>query len=200
MNKMYFNRTMMKNAPQQHQEEYYSVGARMKETTPGGVKQHTNILIHRCSPSTATTDDIGGAGAVGASEAAIHSSKSSLSRTGWSCEDVLSTSSQSPSEPSLAQTHAKPLNNPPLQWTTEELRLVSRMREGMMKSCRRKRSKKPKDAPRRPLRYVSPQLVVLWLSFISHSTSVPLTTLLLVLTYLHTAPTTSSSEKSERGF
>lgn len=41
--------------------------------------------------------------------------------------------------------------NPPLEWTIEELRLVSIFRQGMM-SWRKKRSKKPKDAPKRPLR------------------------------------------------
>jgi len=77
------------------------------------------------------------------------SSKPSVS-TG-ACHDV-SPLPQSPLDPSLMpQTHAK-RRNPLLTWTNEELSLVSQMRQGMMSTSRRKRSKKPKDAPKRPLR------------------------------------------------
>jgi hypothetical protein len=67
------------------------------------------------------------------------------------CHDV-SPLPQSPLDPSLVpQMHAK-RRNPLLTWTSEELSLVSQMRQGMMSTSRRKRSKKPKDAPKRPLR------------------------------------------------
>lgn len=114
---------------------------------------------YRCSPSTNTTDaEDSGVGAVmNASDAALHSSKTS--RAG-SCDDVesASLSSQSQFQSSVAQRSGKP-RNPPLQWSTDELRLVSQMRQGMMNTSRRKRSKKPKDAPKRPLRWVRGSII-----------------------------------------
>lgn len=56
-----------------------------------------------------------------------------------------------PSSTAQAALAKKP-SNPPLLWTADELRLVSRFRLGMMNTYRRKRPKKHKDAPKRPLR------------------------------------------------
>lgn len=75
------------------------------------------------------------------------SSTSSISRDNVS--PLLPTPQLDPS--SAAQKPAK-RRNPLLTWTSEELHLVSLMRQGMMNTSRRKRSKKPKDAPKRPLR------------------------------------------------
>jgi hypothetical protein len=59
---------------------------------------------------------------------------------------------QSPLDPSSMAQYPANRRNPSLTWTIEELHLVSQMRQGMMNTSRRKRSKKPKDAPKRPLR------------------------------------------------
>ena len=70
-----------------------------------------------------------------------------------SCRDNASLSSQSPLGSSeTAQKKPASWRNPLLTWTTEELQLVSQMRQSMKNTGRRKRSKKPKDAPKRPLR------------------------------------------------
>ena len=70
-----------------------------------------------------------------------------------SCRDNASLTSQSPLGSSeTAQKKPASWRNPLLTWTTEELQLVSQMRQSMKNTGRRKRSKKPKDAPKRPLR------------------------------------------------
>lgn len=82
-------------------------------------------------------------------------SMSSKTRTrGTTGSSNVSFSSQSPLDSSYSSTSQKPpsLRNPLLTWTAEELKLVSQMRQGMKNTSRRKRAKKPKDAPKRPLR------------------------------------------------
>ncbi len=82
------------------------------------------------------------------------SSSSKTSSTTRSLHDNVSFSSQSPLDSSYSSNSQKPasLRNPLLTWTAEELELVSQMRQGMKNTSRRKRAKKPKDAPKRPLR------------------------------------------------
>ena len=133
-----------------------------------------NSFIHmnyRCSPSTASSGSNGvmdkakepailpatlNSQASGAARW-LHdvSLSSKTSSTGRSCHDLAdlaSLSSQSPLGSSETAQKPASLRNPLLTWTTEELELVSHMRQGMKNTSRRKRSKKPKDAPKRPLR------------------------------------------------
>lgn len=117
----------------------------------------------RCTPSTFSGDDTNSDGV----ESLLHFKSSSAKirpQTTRKCDvgDISSSSSSSsrsspllepPTPPSTAQAApVKKPSNPPLRWTADELRLVSRFRLGMMNTYRRKRPKKHKDAPKRPLR------------------------------------------------
>jgi len=122
--------------------------------------------MNSCSPSMTSTATSGSEGGKGkANEAAALNSKASntsrsfhdvslsskASSTVRACHDNISPLPQYPFDSSsTVQNPAK--RNLPLTWTSEELQLVSKMRQGMMNTSRRKRSKKAKDAPKRPLR------------------------------------------------
>jgi hypothetical protein len=137
-------------AQQEEESSVVRILAGLKSCTP---------LNHRCLPST-TSD-----GMMNEAEEAAALSSNPSSGTGFFHDVSLSSKASSrtgledvsplpqfPLDPS--STAQKPANrrNPSLTWTIEELRLVSQMRQGMMNTSRRKRSKKPKDAPKRPLR------------------------------------------------
>ena len=116
---------------------------------------------NRCSPSTASSGSDGvmdKAKKLATLPATLNSqvtlsSKASSTARSRSCHDNASLSSQSPLASSeTAQKKPASWRNPLLTWTTEELQLVSQMRQSMKNTGRRKRSKKPKDAPKRPLR------------------------------------------------
>ena len=122
--------------------------------------------MNSCSPSMTSTATSGSEGGKGkANEAAALNSKASNTSRSFhdvsvsskaistvrSCHDNISPLPQYPFDSSsTVQNPAK--RNLPLTWTSEELQLVSKMRLGMMNTSRRKRSKKAKDAPKRPLR------------------------------------------------
>jgi len=122
--------------------------------------------MNSCSPSMTSTATSGSEGGKGkANEAAALNSKASntsrsfhdvslsskASSTVRSCHDNISPLPRYPFDSSsTVQNPAK--RNLPLTWTSEELQLVSKMRLGMMNTSRGKRSKKAKDAPKRPLR------------------------------------------------
>lgn len=116
----------------------------------------------RCTPSTTFSgDDTNSDAGV---ESLLHFKSSSdkiRPNTTGKCDGDISSSSSSSSrsspfeEPPSSTAQAAPAkkpSNPPLLWTADELRLVSRFRLGMMNTYRRKRPKKHKDAPKRPLR------------------------------------------------
>ena len=115
----------------------------------------------RCTPSTFSGDDTNSDAGV---ESLLHfksSREKTRPKTTGTCHGGISSSPYSSSRssplleppPSTAQAApAKKPSNPPLRWTVDELRLVSRFRLGMMNTYRRKRRKKDKDAPKRPLR------------------------------------------------
>ena len=97
--------------------------------------------------ATSTTSTSSGDGAWHKSNGKALNSKPSSNATG-SCHD----NSQAPLEPSTTRVPPKKPRNPLLTWTKDELRLVAKFRQGMINTSRRKRPKKPKDAPKRPLR------------------------------------------------
>jgi hypothetical protein len=110
-------------------------------------------------PRTFSGDDTNSDGA--GVESLLHFKSSSgkiRPKTTDMCHDGGSSSSSrsSPLEPPKSSTAqaapAEKPSNPPLLWTADELRLVSQFRLGMMNTYRRKRPKKDKDAPKRPLR------------------------------------------------
>ena len=117
----------------------------------------------RCTPSTTFSGDGDDTNSDGV-ESLLHFKSSSgkiRPKTTGTCHDGGISSSSSPSSrssplelpSSTAQAApAKKPSNPPLLWTADELRLVSQFRLGMMNTYRRKRPKKDKDAPKRPLR------------------------------------------------
>lgn len=109
----------------------------------------------RCAPSTFSGD------ANSDAESLLHLKSSREKIRPGTCHGGISSLSSSSSRssplleppPSTAQAApAKKPSNPPLRWTADELRLVSQFRQGMMNTYRRKRPKKDKDAPKRPLR------------------------------------------------
>ena len=116
----------------------------------------------RCTPSTFSGDDTNSDAGV-ESLLRFKSSREEKTRpkTTGTCHGGISSSPYSSSRssplleppPSTAQAApARKPSNPPLRWTVDELRLVSQFRQGMMNTYRRKRPKKDKDAPKRPLR------------------------------------------------
>lgn len=116
----------------------------------------------RCTPSTFSGDDTNSDDA--GVESLLHFKSSSgkiRPKTTGTCHDggisssPSSSSRSSPLEQPSTTAQAAPAkkpSNPPLRWTADELRLVSQFRQGMMNTYRRKRPKKDKDAPKRPLR------------------------------------------------
>jgi hypothetical protein len=124
-------------------------------------------MNRRCSPSTTSSggENSGSDGVMNKAKGAALNSKpssaagslhdvslSSRSSIRPGSSDDVSPLPQSPLDTSLLLQKPSKRRNPPLTWTSEELSLVSQMRQGMMNTSRRKRSKKPKDAPKRPLR------------------------------------------------
>ena len=87
-----------------------------------------------------------------ASAAALHSNNKSRSGS-ESYGDDESSLSQSPLQQPFAasqKTAEAKMSNPPLTWTTDELRLISKMRQGMMNAATKKRPQT--DEPKNPLR------------------------------------------------
>ena len=135
----------------------------------------------------------------------ISSSSKTSSTTRSRSHDNVSFSSQSPLDYSYSSNSQKPasLLNPLLTWTAEELELVSQMRQGMKNTSRRKRAKKPKDAPKRPLRWAIIGMIVdVFLSRLpcSHKCSCPFVThsSLFAITTLYAVLTIYSSRKNGR--
>ncbi len=151
---------------QMNEQKESSAGNQLARAGAGeGEESCTPMNYHlstRPSPSTASS------GCCTAKEPATLSSQQANSATRWYQDITVSSkprgtagssnasfSSQSQLDSSYSSTiQKKPpsLRNPLLTWTIEELELVSQMRQGMKNTSRRKRAKKPKDAPKRPLR------------------------------------------------
>lgn len=161
-----------------NEQKEYSAGKQLAgaRTGTGAGAESCTPMNYRCSPrpspSTASSGCSNGEGDKAMKPATLISQTNSATRLchGISTSTKTSSttgswtasfSSQSPLDSSSSSTPQKPasLRNPLLTWTTEELELVSQMRQGMKNMNRRKRAKKPKDAPKRQLRWAYGMIV-----------------------------------------